>query len=398
MATYSMRARQATLPAIVGFWILRGVARQIGFDVRAGTRSSKELFRDWAKRKWQSVPQPVRVSLFAIGVTARAGYRAARHADKTISTGVRMGYAEGRARHAEFVELRKLRMEWPKTSTHLQDAVSQVNEERKARKEEHRSVAQQLADQRRAEKEARPPLQWPGPVVHEAPLAVRDEIARTSDVPPCPTGGPDGGTYSIRHAEILKGRGDGYSKEKADALAAWLDYRFPDAKPAQVVLTDPSPDLSGVTPTDLDAVQDNKENTTNGGSAMTAPSGPHGGDVMAVADLRRMYEAAKQQEAVVVDQQIVLATQQEELACSFEAACGGLSSEGFDQQTIAEAQAALDAIVMAAEKAKESAAATDNATAMIDAAHKGLERHRLMEEAVANAGQTAHRTAAYAAR
>lgn len=150
---------------------------------------------------------------------------------------------------------------------------------------------------------------------------------------------------------------------------------------------------------DKDCTKGLTEHHNNGGQAMTAPATPTAtGDVVSIADLRAVYEQTGPAMAGVAEQQSAAAAGFRAQAAAYEAAVGGLTSEGHDPQTIAEAAAAMEAMHEAARLADAAAAAADNAQATIGAALQGLERHRALEEAVASHAGPARSTDAYAPR
>lgn len=139
------------------------------------------------------------------------------------------------------------------------------------------------------------------------------------------------------------------------------------------------------------------EDDQHGGKVMTAPTNT-GGDVVSIADLRDIYSRTAPAMAGVQEQQAAAAAGFREQATAYEAAVGGLTSEGHDTQTVAEASAAMEAMHEAARASEEAAAAADAAQAAITAALDGLQRHQALEEAVGSHVGPATRTDAYAPR
>lgn len=493
-----------TLAGYVTMWVLGGIARQIGYDTRTGALNARNLFRVWVGKKWQRTPRVVRADLFALGVTARAGYRGVRYAGRTVRVGARYGAAEGKARYAERRELRELNQEFPgrRPSPLYEQERERIQTERARRRTEHRIYAEHTANAYRAarrNKTRTPPVPVPSvttPTGQQAPgTAGPDPV--TSVTPQAPGPKTEVGSWQLSYIADDGARTtlSGYTEDYARQLAAWWRWRAsvgpgfgdpdsvrtsstgvmpgeepmmpcpdhtekdcdtcggegevpawladpavhgedaarvwgwkgPDPQPATAAepAADPAPAAptngngNGAALVDLDSLQDhsgthNGTHSTNGAGtppathgkepAMTAPTAPAapatntGGDITSIPDLRDLNERTGQNMAGVMEQQSVAAATLREQAAAYEAAVGGLASEGHDAQTISETSAALEAVAAAAAKAEEATVAAEAALAAVNAAYQGLERHRPLEEAVASHPGPAERTRAYMPR
>lgn len=505
---------------------MRGVGRQVRFDVTAGARNARALFGVWMRRKWRRVPRVIRAPLFAVFVSGRAVYRAGWHAGRTVRTGLHAGVDEGRHRHREVLELRDLRREFPhfRAHPHYADTKERIKADRAMRLGEHRDHAAAVRRAVAAGVPA-PSLTPPTPTPKAAdPPGAPTPPSTAAPSPPDPLvnngtpqypGPGDGGEHDVIHDGTVF---SGYSRERAEQLATWLRWRHGDTQGPVGIRYPPSPtppppatsppttdptepaepnpaewwgiawaDPDGVVhvtpvgssaeagddrypplpiktragdgvypavkfsqrqgvwvlvatgwtlperiPTDArmgtvtgdptytisptGTIQwagdhhvdtNTPENINGGGTGMTTANGSLstmasrtgttiGGDVVAIDDMRRFYERAHPEAVATQDYALRMADSAGAQAAATEAALGSLQGQGHDAATINEATAVLEAMEEMRRKALELQAAADAAVSALTAAHRGLERHRQMEEAVASHPGPARQTAAYA--
>jgi len=98
------------LAVLIGWYVAYGAGRQVLVDGRQGIRNTRERAgkRVGEIRKDRKAPRVKRVAATGAvwtGQGAGVVWRGARHTRRTITTGVKWGAGEGRARHRERVEL-----------------------------------------------------------------------------------------------------------------------------------------------------------------------------------------------------------------------------------------------------------------------------------------------------
>jgi uncharacterized protein DUF6919 len=145
------RGRGVQRAGFIAIWILGGIAQQVQRDARAGVLNAKSLWRHWMTEYWPRVPAPVRAPFFAVGVSARAVYRAGHQAGRTVYIGACNGVEEGHHRYRERREFLNLPIE-PGSEYHFWQRVSR---ERRERADTYRMYGEQVhgaAIQRREEK------------------------------------------------------------------------------------------------------------------------------------------------------------------------------------------------------------------------------------------------------
>lgn len=130
------RPGRVSLFGWIAWWFVRGIGRQIAFDSKAGYvnqrhRSTQQWFHSKA-------PRLVKGFFYVDEMVTQLGKRAALHTWKTLSRGTRRGIAEGRARHAEHMELREIRREYPPGSMYEQEVRERHRKARADRRESHR--------------------------------------------------------------------------------------------------------------------------------------------------------------------------------------------------------------------------------------------------------------------
>lgn len=123
------RRRVAVLPFIV-VWVLGGIAHQVRSDAHAGVVSARALWRSWVTEKWPKVHPAIRKPVFAVGVSARAVYRAGHYGGRTVAIGARNGATEGMERHREYREL----AEHPRGTTGREHVAERIAGDRQARR------------------------------------------------------------------------------------------------------------------------------------------------------------------------------------------------------------------------------------------------------------------------
>jgi hypothetical protein len=135
----------------IALTVLQFIAVQVAADARGGVLNAKALFWSWMTHKWPQLPRAVRAPLFAVGVSARAVYRAGHYGGRTLAIGVRNGRREGVRRHGEHLRLQR----YPKDSAGYFAVKDEIAVDRVERRQGYHDYAEKVhqgAAQERAER------------------------------------------------------------------------------------------------------------------------------------------------------------------------------------------------------------------------------------------------------
>jgi hypothetical protein len=401
------KRRGASYLGFVGWWLVRGVARQIGLDVRAQARRGRQDFHTLMHRRLLRLPAPTRGLLLGVGVTVRAGYRLAHHGGRSLHLAWRHAMTEGSARHAEWVE----RREHPRGSTGRDHVVERQRAERAERLRDHREYSDEVHSMTRTQV-----LKAREDAVMKRLQAAKTELAAARARKDKPrqkrlTHQVELLTARLTRAQAAKELGLDLPAINAAAAAAAATSAVAPPPAAAAAVADPVVTAAAVTqkPTTTTAAPKagtpasatvtalptttiptvtpptgpvlNGTHNQGGTTTMTAPTmTPPTGEVTTIDQALGAYERAVGGLIQVADEQGQAASAAEEMVALFEQAAGTLN---LDDDSGSEIAAAMEQLRHVAELTKSLAAAAADAAGLLSTHQKALDTRYAFREQVA---------------